>query len=78
MLTPDAMEALRWTAEVVGCITAVAICAIYGASVVALMWLLCRESGQEGANVWEATLEDYEGPQEDSSGIPQPPPKRQN
>ena len=69
MLTPDAMEALRWVAEVVGCITAVAICAIYGASVAALMWLLCRESGQEGANVWEAMYEDYEGPQEDSRGI---------
>ena len=69
MLTPDAMETLRWTAEVVGCIAAVAIIATYVASIVALMWLLCRESGQEGANVWEATLEDYEGPQEDSRGI---------
>ena len=69
MLTPDAMEALRWTAEVVGCIAAVVICAIYAASVVALMWLLCRESGQEDANAWEVVYEDYEGPQEDSRGI---------
>lgn len=69
MLTPDAMEALRWTAEVVGGIAAVAITAIYTASVVALMWFLCRESGQEGANAWEAVYEDYEGPQEDSRGV---------
>ena len=69
MLTLDEIEALRLTAEVVGCIAAVAITAIYVASVVALMWLLCRESYQEGANVWEAVYEDYEGPQEDSRGI---------
>ena len=69
MLTPDAMEALRWAAEVVGCIAAVVICAIYAGSMVALTWLLCHESGQEGANAWPAVVEDYEGPQEDSRGI---------
>lgn len=69
MLTPDAMEALRWVAEVVGGIAVVAITVIYTGAVVALMWLLCQESGQEGTNAWQAVFEDYEGPQEDSMGI---------
>lgn len=78
MLTPDVMDALRWVAEVVACITAAAITVIYTGSVVTLMWFLCRESGQEGENWWSAVVEDYEGPQEDSRGIPPPPPKRQH
>ena len=78
MLTPDAMEALRWVAEVVACIAAVVLCVMYAVAMTVLVRLLCHESGQEGANAWPAVVEDYEGPQEDSSGIPQPPPKRQH
>ena len=69
MLMPDAMEALRWTAEVVCCITAVALCGMYAVSMTALAYLLSYRSGQEGENWWPAVVEDYEGPQEDSMGI---------
>ena len=69
MLTPDAMEALRWVAEVVACIAAVVLCVMYAVAMTVLVRLLCRESGQEGANAWPAVVEDYEGPQEDSRGI---------
>lgn len=68
MLTPDAMEALLWVAEAVGCISAVALCAMYAVAMTALVRLLCQESGQEGANAWQAAVEDYEGPQDDSRG----------
>lgn len=69
MLTPDAMEVLRWTAEVVGCIAAVALCVMYAVAMTTLTYLLGRRSSQEGANAWSAVVEDYEGPQEDSRGI---------